>query len=124
MNRVLPWMVTMALLGGCTNTPQFSRQRYDTLYTGMPAYEVRGILGKPKIEGPDAWEYEHFKPYYKAIIHFHNGAVARREWMNDPPQAKLPPSAPQPAADPAPDPAPEPAPEPAPQDPVIAPGDP
>ncbi|MCE5324977.1 MAG: hypothetical protein LLG01_01035 [Planctomycetaceae bacterium] len=108
MHRVVLAMVTMAMLGGCTSTPRFSRQRYDTLYTGMPDFEVRNILGNPKVEGGAAWEYEHFNPYYKAIIHFRNGAVARREWMNDPPQAKVPASAPatQPPEQPQNDPPP------------------
>lgn len=63
---------------GCRKN--FTRQRYETIYTGMQDREVLDILGEPNGKNAQSWWYEGKQPYYKAIIQFENSRVKDKSW--------------------------------------------
>jgi hypothetical protein len=75
-------------LGGCS---KFTRQRYETVYVGQPAWDVRRALGRPSSQDANAWVYVHPPaPYYRTVIRFHDGKVASKEWSYDKPSSSQP----------------------------------
>ncbi len=96
MNRsmVMFLVVVVVFAGACAGCNKFTRTRYETIHTGMRADEVRAILGKPKVEFSDSWSYVHDEPYYKAVLQFKDGRVAKKAWydeheMGDHPDSKF-----------------------------------
>jgi len=78
----LTCLIVMCLTGGCTQN-KFTRVNYETLAVGMPAEEVRDILGNPKAEFSDTWTYINDMPFYKAEIKFKDGRVADMAWQDE-----------------------------------------
>ena len=82
--RVVSMMCAVRLLVSlCGCQPKFTRQRYETIYIGMPAEQVRQVLGEPDATDSQCWSYLNEMPYYKAIFHFADGQVASKSWSND-----------------------------------------
>ena len=69
---------------GCQG--KFTRQRYETIYLGMPDWEVRGILGDPTAEADGVWSYIHHEPYYSATIQFEESRVKDKRWSYEKPK--------------------------------------
>jgi len=90
-------LLTAAVLvaGFCAGCQQkFTRQRFDTIYRGQPAYEVEMTLGEPTAKFSNTWSYINEEPFYKAIIEFESGRVTSKAWydekeMGDHPDSKL-----------------------------------
>jgi len=79
--------LTAALLlgvtAGCESTNKFTRQRYETIYTGQESYEVEATLGEPYHKFSNSWTYMHDRPFYKAVIGFdQDGTVASKAWYD------------------------------------------
>jgi len=78
-------LIAVALVwicGGCQG--KFTRQRYETIYTSMPDWQVRNVLGEPADQSPDKWTYVHQQPYYLAEIRFtEGGLVSGKSWSTD-----------------------------------------
>ncbi len=71
-------LLAVGFCAGCQK--KFTRQRYETIYIGMPDRQVRKILGEPHLARGESWRYLHEKPFYKAIIEFENGRVKSKSW--------------------------------------------
>lgn len=71
----------MATLVGCGGS--FTRQNYETVYTGQDARNVKKALGKPHVTFSDQWIYQHKNPFYKAIITFSDSKVVGKSWTQD-----------------------------------------
>ena len=71
-------VIGLALCGGCAKT--FTRQQYETIYKGQPAWAVEKKLGRPHGRTDGQWTYVHRHPYYKAVIEFRDGHVSRKVW--------------------------------------------
>jgi hypothetical protein len=70
-------------LGGCYSKKSCTRDRYETLYVGQPAWDAQRAVGKPTSTSSDGqtWVYVHdAAPYSRAAIHFRDGKVASKEW--------------------------------------------
>ena len=82
--RATLWMllaaVTLCTLAGCQ---KFTRQRYETIYVGQPATDVKTMLGKPTVQFENEWTYLNNKPYYKADIFFEDGRVSKKAWFDE-----------------------------------------
>lgn len=65
---VVSVLVTGALVGCETN--RFTRERYETLYTGLSAEDVELTLGQPYARFSNSWTYLNREPFYKAVIGF------------------------------------------------------
>ena len=65
---VVSVLVTGALVGCETNL--FTRERYETLYTGLSAEDVELTLGQPYARFSNSWTYINREPFYKAVIGF------------------------------------------------------
>lgn len=74
-------VVLSALLAGCQQ--QFTRQRFETLYVGQPAEDVREVLGEPTVEYPNEWRYVTDRPYAMGTVYFADGKVTRKTWANE-----------------------------------------
>ena len=84
------------LCGGCVAGPEFSRERFDTIYFGQEAGQVQKALGPPQRISDGTWEYAKDRPYrQEARIWFKEGRVVRKQWSNpEPPKAETPASRP------------------------------
>ena len=80
---------------GCAG-PEFSREKFDTIYVGQEAGEVQKVLGPPQKTSDGTWEYAKDRPYrQEARIWFRDGRVVRKKWLNpEPPRAETPASQP------------------------------
>ena len=72
---------------GCA--PKFSRQKFETIYVGMPAYAVEQKLGEPQESTPALWVYTG-RPYYRAEIIFRDGRVVETRWSYERPETTRP----------------------------------
>ena len=78
---VVSALVTGALVGCETN--QFTRERYETLYTGLSAVDVELTLGTPTTKFSNSWTYINREPFYKAVIGFdENRLVSSMAWYD------------------------------------------
>jgi hypothetical protein len=68
-----------ASCGGCAGG-EFCRVNYETLYVAQPAAAVEKTLGPPTVRAGDTWTYVNDMPFYKAVIHFRDGRVVKKEW--------------------------------------------
>ena len=76
---MLMGLLGVMVLGGCAREP-FTRVRYETIYLGQVAEEVKATLGEPdRVEG-DRWVYTHRDPFYQAILLFEDGRVVEKQW--------------------------------------------
>ncbi len=75
---IIALLLVSACCVGCQDS--FTRQRYETIYHGMPDWQVRNILGEPTISNHQTWQYVNDHPYYKAILRFEEGKVAEKTW--------------------------------------------
>ena len=70
---------------GCAK--KFTRQRYETIYTGQSAFDVEKTLGDPADGGghkfSDTWTYINHRPFYKAVIEFKSGRVSKKVWYDE-----------------------------------------
>jgi hypothetical protein len=74
-------MIAAAMLATCPGCQQkFTRQRYETIYTSMPDWQVRNVLGEPTERSDGEWTYVNKTPYYRAQIRFEKGQVAGKSW--------------------------------------------
>ena len=74
-------LLAAGLCAGCQE--RFTRQRYETIYVGMPDWQVRNILGEPDVETTKgSWSYVHNEPYYRATFRFDSGSVKDKAWSN------------------------------------------
>lgn len=68
------------LLAGCAK-PEFTRQRYETVWVGQPSSAVEKTLGAAAEQEPNVWIYASKQPpHCEARITFQNGLVAKKEW--------------------------------------------
>lgn len=95
MSRYSLLLVVAAVFvaGACAGCEKFTRARYETVYVGMPEFEVEQTLGAPTARFSDSWSYLHDEPFYKAIIQFRDGRVSDKAWydameMGDHPDTK------------------------------------
>jgi hypothetical protein len=90
----LALIVAVLAAGALTACPgcqqKFTRQRYETIYTSMPDWQVRDVLGQPARGADDEWTYVNNSPYYRALIRFKDGKVAAKSWSVDRPPASMP----------------------------------
>ena len=83
-HRLAVILILSVLAVGLGGSHKFTRQRYETVYVGQPAWDVRRALGRPSSQDANAWVYVHSSaPYYQAVIHFRNDKVASKEWSYD-----------------------------------------
>ncbi len=75
----------VATLGGCGG-PGLSREEFDAVYVGQPAWEVQKMLGDPTLREGNRWVYVRDEPYARAEIAFAQGNVSEKEWI-EPAQA-------------------------------------
>ena len=94
--RVWAAGLAVLLLAGAGAAPgchgrRFTRENYETLYVGQPAWAIERKLGEPDRRGEGVWYYEREKPYYqRAEVHFDNGKATRFEWSYDRPEEAPP----------------------------------
>jgi hypothetical protein len=82
---ILATLAVLIVSAGCN---RFARQRYETVYVGQPAADVRRALGRPTSQDGDEWLYVHDSPpYYRAVIRISDGKVAGKSWSYDRPRA-------------------------------------
>ncbi len=73
-----------AVISGCGG-PEFTREKYQTLFVGQPQKEVQGTLGRPNAATADTWFYFDTMPtYHAARIYFRDGLVVAKEWFTNP----------------------------------------
>lgn len=65
-------------VSGCGD--KFTRPRYETVYIGMPRWQVLDILGRPTEKSELMVIYQRDLPYEKAIIRFADGKVSEKFW--------------------------------------------
>jgi hypothetical protein len=81
---IMCFLAAGVLLGMCAGCQeQFTRQRYETIYVGQPAFEVEKTLGTPDARFSDTWTYLHSDPFYKAIIEFEDSRVTNKAWYDE-----------------------------------------
>jgi len=85
MRAIALLAVTTILLtvgAGC-ESDKFTRERYETIYTGQSAEAVQAILGEPDVKFDNSWRYMRSRPVRKAIIEFDaDGTVTRKAWYD------------------------------------------
>lgn len=81
---LLGGLVGVNVCGGCQD--KFTRQRYETVYLGMPDWQVRRTLGEPSVDANGVWSYVHHQPYYSATIGFENTCVKHKSWSYEKPK--------------------------------------
>jgi len=74
--------VGACLIAGCEQ--KFTRQKFETVYVGMPDYAVEQKLGRPQETTPDKWAYTGRRPYYRVEIIFRDGRVVETKWGSEP----------------------------------------
>lgn len=90
MNRrtLLACLPVVAVIAGSIGCARLTRSRFDMIYRGQPAEEVRDILGKPKYDLDETWVYESDWPYRKAKITFWSNRVDSKQWLSDAPKPR------------------------------------
>ena len=78
---LLAAVLLVCLCAGCQQ--KFTRQQYETIYVGMPDWQVRNVLGQATVTHGDAWAYVNESPYYRATIEFENSHVTGKRWSSD-----------------------------------------
>jgi hypothetical protein len=76
---------------------KYTKQKFETIYVGMPDHAVRHKLGAPQERSPSRWVYTGRRPYYRAEILFSDGKAVEKTWTCERPGKK--PSPPQPDND-------------------------
>ncbi len=88
-STILLLILGVLVWGACAGCQQkFTRQRYETIYLGMPDWEVQGILGDPTGEADGVWSYVHHEPYYSATIQFEESRVKDKRWSYEKPKRR------------------------------------
>jgi hypothetical protein len=86
--------LALVLASGCGRERRgpgyFTRQNFETIYTGQPSWAVEEKLGRPEQRHVDSWVYVNERPYYRAVIHFADGRVTKTEWSYEPPEGDSP----------------------------------
>jgi len=84
MSRYSLLLLIVAVLVSCmcAGCEKFTRARYETVYIGMPQFEVEQTLGEPAAKFSDSWSYLHDDPFYKAIIQFRDERVSDKAWYD------------------------------------------
>ena len=76
-------ILLVGVAAGCESTNKFTRQRYETIYTGQESYEVEATLGEPHHKFSNSWTYIHRRPFYKAVIGFNEDrVVTSKAWYD------------------------------------------
>ncbi len=80
MKAALVVLAAAVLTAGCGLT----KDRYRQVAPGMPAAEVRQILGEPRYEFVDEWVYTRDDPrdLTKVTIAFDGGRVVGKSWVD------------------------------------------
>lgn len=72
------------VLGGCGPRHKFTRQRYETIYTGQEKDRVETTLGRPTTTSDGSIVYINTRPFFQAVISFdEDGKVTSKAWYND-----------------------------------------
>lgn len=82
MRTALLVMLTLATLSclGCRD--EFTRERYETLYEGQPAWDVAETLGEPTRRENGKWVYLRTEsPICSAWIFFEDGRLVDKRWF-------------------------------------------
>ncbi len=74
-------LVALLLAGSLAGCSRFTRQNYETIYVGQPAWDVERAMGRPTAIEGEEWVYLHeAAPYRRAVIRLVNGKVVGKSW--------------------------------------------
>ncbi len=78
---VLAMAAVAVATAGCAN--KFTRENFDLVQVKVDdAEDVEHLLGEPRTRLGDMWYYEDEDNKHSALIHFADGRVAGKEWMD------------------------------------------